>query len=120
MIEAGGDVLRQRHRRIQRFTRSPVNRHPMAHRREDVVIRIFRQIPPHGGVALKGHLAVFAHHIHQARKHGGSGDVFFGIIRAHLLLVDVFLKDIAEHIRVDLILVAQGPFVQVTDADLQE
>ena len=32
-----------------------------------------------------------------------AGDVLLGVIGAHLLLVDVFLKDVAEYVGVDLV-----------------
>ena len=34
------------------------------------------------------------------------GDVLLGVVGPHLLLVDVFLEDVAEHVRVDLVVVA--------------
>ena len=48
------------------------------------------------------------------------GDVFFGVVGSHLLLVDVLLKDVAEDIRVDLVVARERPFVQVPLVLLEE
>lgn len=39
------------------------------------------------------------------------GDIFFGVVRPHLFLVDVLLKDVAQHIRVNFVLVAERAIV---------
>ena len=39
--------------------------------------------------------------------------ILFGVVGTHLFLVDVFLKDVAEDIRVDLVIVPQGTVVKV-------
>ena len=42
-----------------------------------------------------------------------AGNVFLGVVRAHLFLVDVLLKDVTEHIGIDLVVGAQGPLVEM-------
>ena len=41
------------------------------------------------------------------------GDVLLGVVRAHLLLVDVLLEDVAEHVGIDLVVGAQRALVEV-------
>ena len=49
-----------------------------------------------------------------------AGDVFLGVVRAHLLLVDVFLEDVAQHVGVDLAVVAQRALVQTPVIGVEE
>ncbi|OQB92162.1 MAG: hypothetical protein BWX84_01071 [Verrucomicrobia bacterium ADurb.Bin118] len=85
--------------------------------RVDVAVGIGLQELPHrvvarergfarlaGGVEQEGDDRVAAH---------VAGDVLLRIVRAHLFLVDVLLEDEAEHVRVDLVIVAQRAFVQM-------
>src|SRR6266849_4055957 len=48
------------------------------------------------------------------------GDIFFGIIGSHLLLVNVLLKDIAQDIGIDLVIRTQGTFIQVPLVGIEE
>ena len=49
-----------------------------------------------------------------------AGDVLLGVVGAHLLLVDVLFEDVAEHVGVDLVVVAQGPVVEVPLVGVEE
>ena len=40
-------------------------------------------------------------------------DVFLGVVGPHLLLVDVLLKDVAEHVGIDLVVVAKRSRIEV-------
>ena len=48
------------------------------------------------------------------------GDLGAGVVGAEFLLVDVFLEDVAEHVRVDLVVVAAGRVVEVPGVALEE
>ena len=48
------------------------------------------------------------------------GDVLFGIIGPHLLLVDVLLEDVAEHVGVNLTIAAQRAIIQVPVEFIEE
>ena len=48
------------------------------------------------------------------------GDVFLGVVGPHLLLVDVLLEDVAEHVGVDLVVGAQGALVEVPVVRVEE
>ena len=54
---------------------------------------------------LEGHLAFGPGGVEEKRDHrvltDVLGDVLLGIVRAHLLLVDVLLEDVAQHVGVD-------------------
>ena len=41
------------------------------------------------------------------------GDVFLRVVRPHLLLVDVFLEDVANYVRVYFVVFAQRPVIEV-------
>ena len=41
------------------------------------------------------------------------GDVFLGVIRAHLLLIDEFLEDVPENIGIDLVVLAERALVKM-------
>ena len=49
-----------------------------------------------------------------------TGDVFFAVVRPHLLLVYVLLKDVTEHVGVDLVIVLQRALVQMPVVLLEE
>ena len=57
-----------------------------------------------GGVKERRNYCVFADILR---------DVLFGVVRAHLFLVDVFFKDVAEDIGVNLGVVSQGLLIKV-------
>ena len=58
-----------------------------------------------------------AHLGEQARNDGVLadvfGDVFFGVVRPHLFLVDEFFEDVAEHVGVDFLAARQRSVVKV-------
>ena len=49
-----------------------------------------------------------------------AGDVLLGVVGPHLLLVDVFFEDVAEHVGVDLIVVAEGAVVEMPLVGVEE
>ena len=49
-----------------------------------------------------------------------AGDVLLGVVGAHLLLVDVFFEDVAEHVGVDLVVVSQGAVVEMPLVGVEE
>jgi hypothetical protein len=81
----------------------------------DVAIRILSLQSPDVAVVIEGDAHVFLDSIEQPREDGVLADVFgdvlFGVVSAHLLLVDVLLEDVAEDVRVDLSVVTQWPIV---------
>ena len=99
-IQANGNVVRQR------FARA------VAHGRIDVTVGVgLEQIPDRGTLGvLERDFALGARGIEQERQHGVLadvlGDVFLGVVRPHLLLVDVFLEDVSQHVRIDLVVFA--------------
>ena len=48
------------------------------------------------------------------------GNILLGVIRAHLLLIDVLLEDIAQHIGVDLISFLENTFIQMPAIIIEE
>src|SRR5260370_2211696 len=83
----------------------------------DIGVRVLAQQGPDWAVGAKGDQALLLGSIEQKRKDGTFadvlGDVFFGIVGPHLLLVDVFLEDVAEHGGLDLAIAAQRAVIQV-------
>ena len=92
--------------------------------RVDVTVRVVLQQPPHAASRLEGHGALLHGRIEQERDYriarDVSGDVFFRVVRTHLLLVDVLLEDVAEHIGIDLVVGAVGPLVKVPLVAVEE
>lgn len=74
----------------------------MTHRLVDVAIRIGFKQPPYGLFAFKGDAALFARGVEKKRQNGVLanviGDVLFGIVRAHLFLVDVLFENVPKDI----------------------
>ena len=48
------------------------------------------------------------------------GDIFLGVIRAHLLLIDVLLEDVTQHIGIDLIPFLEHAFIQMPAIAIKE
>src|SRR5690606_29881157 len=86
VIQPGGDVLRQ------------WKLCAVSYRWIDVTVGVFDEQIPQGMFALEGNFYGFPCLIEQERNHrifaDVLGDVFFGVVRAHLLLVDVLLEDV--------------------------
>ena len=61
-------------------------------------------VPSRGRVEKKGQNRVLA---------DIAGDILFGVIGPHLLLVDILLKDIAQHIGVNLVISMQRAVVEM-------
>ena len=91
----------------------------MLHGRVDVAVGVILQMVPDGRPTriLEGHLALYLSRIEQEGDHGALGDVFGNVllcvVGAHLLLVDVLFEDVAQHIRVDLVVLAQWALIQM-------
>ena len=83
----------------------------------DIGVRVFAQQRPDWPIGTKGDLALLLGGIEEERKDSVFadvlGDVLFGIVGPHLLLVDILLEDVAEHIGVDLAVAAQRAIIQV-------
>ena len=85
------------------------------HRRVNVAVWVCPKQRPDRQIALKGYLTAIPCLIKQVRNDcvftDVLGDVFFCIVRTHLLLVDVFLKYVAQHIWVNLGAGRQRPII---------
>ena len=96
----------------------------MADGRVDVAVGIVAKQPPQEAVGLEGDGALLLGGVEQERDDrvlaDVLGDVFLGVVRPHLLLVDVLLEDVADHIGVDLVVGAQRPLVQVPAVLVEE
>ena len=72
---------------------------------------------PDVDIAFKSDVARRARRVKQERENRALtdifGDVLLRVVGTHLLLVDVFLEDIAEDIGVDFVIIAQRTFVKV-------
>src|SRR6266567_2588396 len=81
------------------------------HRVVYVGVGVLAHPRPHGTVGTKSNQALLFGGIEDVGENGVLADVFryvlFGIISPHLLLVDILLEDIAQHIGIDLLIVAQ-------------
>ncbi len=90
----------------------------------NVPIWVVAQQTPHGTLGRKGNRASLPCLIEKKRNDGvlGNvlGDVFLGVVRTHLFLIDVLLEDVAEDVRVDLTVVAIFALVQVPVVLLKE
>src|ERR1043166_145913 len=83
----------------------------------DVAVRIALQELPYGMVAFEGDLTFLARSFKQERDNrvlaDVLGDVLLRVVRAHLLLIDVLLEDIAEHIGIDLVITTKRAFIKM-------
>ena len=80
-----------------------------------VVVGVVLQQPPYAAVRIEGDCTFSPGHFQQPRDDGVAGDVagdvFLGVVGAHLLLVDVLFEDVAQHVGIDFVVVASGPVV---------
>ena len=95
----------------------------------DVTVRFVAEELPYGGGirGCRGFKCDFAVLSSRIQKEGNDGifanvfgDVLFGVVGAHLFLVDVFFKYVAEDIGVDFVIVAQRTVVEVPSVALEE
>ena len=92
----------------------------------DVAVGIIAQVVPDRRPArvLEGHGAFGLGGVEQEGDHrvlrNVFGDVLLGVVGTHLLLVGVFLEDVAEHLRVNLIAIAQRAVVEVPLVGIEE
>ena len=124
VAHAGGDLRRQFALRGQGLLLVDVVRHAVAHRVVEVAVRVVGQQPPHPAAGLEGDGAFLPRAVEQERDDGVAadvpGDVLLRVVGPHLLLVDVLLEDVAEHVGVDLVVVAQRPVVEVPLVRVEE
>ena len=117
VVYAGGDLRRQRLLVVQGPLLVDVPSDAVAHRFVKIAVGVVRQQPPHAAAGLERDGAVLLRPVEQERDDGVAadvaGDVLLGVVGPHLLLVDVLLEDVAEHVGVDLLVVAQRPVVEV-------
>ena len=90
----------------------------------DVAVGVFLQQTPDAAVRPEGHGAFLPRRVEQEgddRVAGDiAGDVLLGVVGPHLLLVDVLLEDVAEHIRVDLVVLPAGALVEMPAIFVEE
>ena len=90
----------------------------------DVAVGVVPQQAPDAAVRPEGHRACLPGGVEEEGDHGVArdvaGDVLLGVVGAHLFLVDVFLEDIAEDVRVDLVVFPVRPLVQVPAVAVEE
>ena len=92
----------------------------------DIAVGIVAQVIPDGRATrvLKGYLAFGFGGVEQEGDHrvlrNVSGDVLLRVVGAHLLLVDVLLEDVAENVRIDLVVVAQRALVEMPLIGVEE
>ncbi len=107
-----------------RHNRTVIAYNAVTHCRIDVAVRVVAKQPPQGAVRLKSNSALLLGGIENKWDDRifavVFGNVFLGVVGAHLLLVDVFLEDIAHDIRIDFIVGAQGAFVEVPAVLVEE
>ena len=91
------------------------NVHALKHGGVDVGFATVLQQGPSQGIERGG---VFGTNFTQQRRNDGVladvfGDVFLGVVRPHLLLVDELLEDVAQHVGVDLLTALERALVQM-------
>ena len=117
IVQASGDLFRQ----VAFFGEFCVVVHvvsdAVAHRFVEIPIRGVRQQPPHPALWRERDGACLFRSVEQKWDDGVAadvaGDVFLRIVRPHLFLVDVLLENVAEHVRVDLVVVAERAVVEM-------
>ena len=98
----------------------------LAHRGVDVAVGVVRQQPP-DATARRSKAILAASARARVEQEGDDrvladvvGDVLLGVVGPHLLLVDVLLEDVAQHIGVDLVVGAQRALVEVPVVRVEE
>src|SRR5262249_2371332 len=93
------------------------NVHPFTDRLIYVLVRIIPQQPPERRVLLKGNSTFLLAGVEQVGNHSifGNvlGDIFLGVVSPHLLLVDILLENVTQHVVIDFSVVAQGARVEM-------
>lgn len=121
-IQPRGDAGGQRDFLVQRLALLRVcglviPRDAVADRRIDIAVGVALEQCPHRILALEGRFHLRLHGVEEKREDGVLpdvlGDVLLGVVGPHLLLVDVLLEDVAEDVRVDLLVIAQGTLIEV-------
>ena len=127
VVNARGDVVGQVKGRFQAhgvFRLPGVPRDAVAHGGVDVSVRVVPQQAPDAAVRPEGHGTLLAGGVKQEGDDRAApnvaGDVLLGVVSAHLLLVDVLLKNVAKHVRVNLVVLPVGPLVQVPAVAVKE
>ena len=90
----------------------------------DVAVGVVPQQPPDTAVRPEGNRALLPGGVEQKGDDGVAGDVagdvLLGVVGPHLFLVDVLLEDVAEHVRVDLVVLPVGSLVQMPAVAVKE
>ena len=90
----------------------------------DVAVGVVAQQPPHAAVRSESHWALFLRGVEEegddSVARDVSGDVLLSVVGPHLLLVDILLEDVAEHVGVDLVVLPVRPLVQVPAVAIEE
>ena len=124
VVEAGGDGGRKRLFGFQFFFVVDVVGDAVADGRVEVAVGVFLQQPPYAPGGREGDGALLFGAIKEEGDDGVAadvaGDVLFGIVGAHLLLVDILFEDVAEHVGVDFVVVAQGAVVEMPLVGVEE
>ena len=96
----------------------------MAYGRVDVSVCVVPKQPPDTAVRLKRDVVLLAGGVEQEGNHciarDVAGDVLFGVVGSHLLLVDVLLEDVAEYVRVNLVVLPVWSLVQMPAIAVEE
>ena len=124
VIQPRGDFGRQFALVGQDFPLVNVIRDAVADGVVDVPVRVVRQQPPDFAAGLERTRTIPFDPVEQARHDGVAadvaGDVFLGVVGVHLLLVDIFLEDVAQRVEVDLVIAAQRPVVEMPLIGVEE
>ena len=126
VAHALGNSRRQRHCRCQESRRlcAGIAEDGMANRRINVAVGIITKQPPDGALRFEGDGALVLGGVEQEGNDGiagdVAGDVLLGVVGAHLLLVDVFLEDVAENVGIDFVVSTQRALVEVPLVGVEE
>ena len=90
----------------------------------EVAVGVFLEQTPYTPARREGDCATLLGAVEEEGDDGVAadvaGDVLLGVVGAHLFLVDVFFEDVAEHIGVDLVVIAQGAVVEMPLVGVEE
>ena len=90
----------------------------------DITVGVGFEAGPYRVLALKRHAATLPGLFQQIRDDCVLAnvlcDIFLGVVRAHLTLVDVLLKDITENIRIDLVAGCKRAVIKVPIVAIKE
>ncbi len=122
---AGSSRHAARHRRCQRRCPAAIRRvNARADGLVDVAVGVVAEQPPDLALRLEGDACTSCAAVEEERQDrvlaDVLSDVLLRVVGPHLLLVDVLLEDVAEHIGVDLVVVAQRAVVEMPVVVVEE